>query len=839
MSFNGLNFDDFYKDKKQKEEKDGVASSKVLSFDDFYKKKKDTPEPVKTSNPERNPFIRRDILDRQEAISAPKPRDFNLTKADPNSTVGKIQGAIKRNFFNPIKQGLFGDNQERGSADDGILESISNEVKTEGLAGALFPTFFDTKDDRYTEAYDRLVKTSGKTRADELIRKADINFLDAITIDADLTSIEKSAINDIRLSRKVGFIVDAFDLVTTGVGTIAKKLGTTKQFYERLIGRASEETTTTGIRNTLETALPNLKGTTEMDDLVDSVAFANSSDGKQVIQQAQDAFRGTSRTQSEKIVYKDGIPVIQRAQNTAGAIAERDEVRTILRGEGEATRMSNSSAIREDISSGLLPVKTTADDTITVYRLEKVRGGAPVVGERVVTSAEFAEGATSFQAKVSDLVKTSKGDYAYAPKALVIDGRGSTNIFKQASLAGKNAPDVLRTEKKAASAKVVETAKAKRAEELAKKQQIKEIADAKKEPARLKAESDKALKVELDRTRREVIAAKKAKDANVKKLSEQLAQSILDAKKASIDKIAKLNARRKTPARDKAIVTQRAKLQEELRVLRSKTANAKIRETKNLTKETEKIKADTSTRVATQASESKIKKDAADSKVREIDAVENPPKVKKTKEETVKAEPKQVQDKNVVTNTDGSFKELTPVGKGEIRKSALYERVMRKSNEVIDSNALNGASEEYRVAHQEDSIVDALGYIDHVGVDTALDNLTNALRTGTQASPGVLNNAILVALEGRLIEKGAVKNLDKLMRLASQMATLAGKEINILNMLSPDNPLKVLAKTEAAMRTASKSEEQTSRIVKQLQQKLEKGADVKTLAKDAIDKLIC
>jgi hypothetical protein len=162
---------------------------------------------------------------------------------------------------------------------------------------------------------------------------------------------------------------------------------------------------------------------------------------------------------------------------------------------------------------------------------------------------------------------------------------------------------------------------------------------------------------------------------------------------------------------------------------------------------------------------------------------------------------------------------------------------MQKSNEVVDSNVLSDADEVYRVAHQEDSIVDALGYIDKVGVDAALDSLTTALRTGSQVADGVLNNAVLVALEGRLLEKGAVKNLDKLMRLASQVATKAGQDINILNMMSPDNPLRVLAKTEKAMKIASKSKDKTDMIVKQLQKKLEKGTNTKAIAKEAVDSI--
>ncbi len=116
------------------------------------------PAPTKTPDP----FAFRKILERDEVISASPRRRFDLTQAPSDSIVGKIQRAIKENFFDPIKKGLFGSPRERLMVEElpeGANPLLSS-LETEGFARTIFPTFFDTDAERFSEAFDSLVKTS-------------------------------------------------------------------------------------------------------------------------------------------------------------------------------------------------------------------------------------------------------------------------------------------------------------------------------------------------------------------------------------------------------------------------------------------------------------------------------------------------------------------------------------------------------------------------------------------------------------------------------------------------------------------------------------------------------
>jgi len=138
-----------------------------------------------------------------------------------------------------------------------------------------------------------------------------------------------------------------------------------------------------------------------------------------------------ARTEAQKIVYKDGIPVLQATPTSTAdeLVSFREEVRNILRGAKEEARLSNPDILADEIRAGSLPFKQAADGTVEVFtttNIPRLRNG-----ERVSLSEELAADilggtARSFTANVDDLVRLPDGTFAYAPKKFINDSAEPT-----------------------------------------------------------------------------------------------------------------------------------------------------------------------------------------------------------------------------------------------------------------------------------------------------------------------------------------------------------------------------------------------------------------------------
>jgi len=289
-----------------------------------------------------------------------------------------------------------------------------------------------------------------------------------------------------------------------------------------------------------------------------------------------------SKTEAADIITQGKIPMLNRG--VGSVLSDRMELASILRGEREQSRFDNPRIVEAERISGTIPKGVTADSDINVYRLDG-RSGALRVGERVTANPFIADvygGRINPETtmKAGDMVRTSKGDYVYAPKS-EIQARPklppvSTNVDKAVRTQVKNreglqdkarqnkGKEAMRIKEEPArlakEAKAKADAQQKAADELVAKQEaaaVKQAADLDTKVKTIQAEGKSKVAAETARVAKEKVRISKEIAAVTKKLREDLDAAKLD------------NVKRKAT---KTTPLQKAKEQ-----IRFKNLNARIR----------------------------------------------------------------------------------------------------------------------------------------------------------------------------------------------------------------------------------------------------------------------
>lgn len=130
-----------------------------------------------------------------------------------------------------------------------------------------------------------------------------------------------------------------------------------------------------------------------------------------------------SQTDAARIITHGDIPIIDRSSDAL--FKDRQEVASIMRGQGEANRFTDPRILEAERIAGTVDKAVTPESDLNIYRLDG-RDGPMRVGERVTANPHIADvygGRINPEAtvKAADLVRTSKGDYVYAPKNSIVE----------------------------------------------------------------------------------------------------------------------------------------------------------------------------------------------------------------------------------------------------------------------------------------------------------------------------------------------------------------------------------------------------------------------------------
>lgn len=366
------------------------------------------------------------ILERNEIISAPQKRGFDRatgTVIPPGggSYLSSLRGQLTSLADKiPLLQPLFGSSQSKRFLDD--ESSLLKQIKGEGIVGVLFNNLLMPPEEKVTRDYESLVRSGvDKATADKLASWRH-GFADA---DYKPTALQLDTLRDASLERGIWSMLELLDAVTLGrvsgvTGVIRSGLlGAEKTALSKTL---AEATSRTQMRDALIERYPQLKGTQELERIIDlgqkihsnPIAFdseisASARAGRQVLQA-----EAIADTAAQQALYRTGTPALRTVAGTAeDALVARQGITAALRGEREALRLSQPDVLASEIKSGSIPLKTTADDTIEVFSIGRRTG----IGEQVTPVKELAtDGARSFKVAVDDLVRLDDGTFTYIPK---------------------------------------------------------------------------------------------------------------------------------------------------------------------------------------------------------------------------------------------------------------------------------------------------------------------------------------------------------------------------------------------------------------------------------------
>lgn len=257
-----------------------------------------------------------------------------------------------------------------------------------------------------------------------------------------------------------------------------------------------------------------------------------------------------SKTEAARIITHGDIPVIDRS--TDRLLLERKELSAILRGEAEKNRFTEPRILQAERIAGTIDKDVTPDSDLNIYRLDG-RSGAMRVGERVTANPHIADvfgGRINPEAtvKAGDLVRTSKGDYIYAPKEAIVSR--------------PKLPPVTTAVDKTIREQVTNREKLQVKELKAKGKEAIRIAE---EPARLKKEAEELALKEQEEAEKAVI--KRQKDAEESFIRDKRQADEAFAREEKNVKIAKIrltNEIKKTEAnRIKALAEEKSRIKAE------------------------------------------------------------------------------------------------------------------------------------------------------------------------------------------------------------------------------------------------------------------------------------
>lgn len=371
------------------------------------------------------------------SLSAPKTETSSLSQPTfserealrrSSEEFVRSTGAPARDFFRrelgSLGTFLFGESEDlfRGKSlrekpdNEGMISSIQGELKARGVFRFLYQNSFKEESERVLEGA-AVLNQQGYDRSEATNLATQYYQQGEDTVPENVRLTLKS--ND--LTTKAWTAVEVLDF-SPFLSRFTKTAG--KTFVRETLKQSMLANNATEARRILAEAFPKIEGTRELDELVQiSRTLRDPVEGDRFLSEVMELGQRTpveTTTQAQRVFYENGIPVLRGAAETPARelVQLRDEIRTILRGGREETRLSNADILADEIKAGSLPFESTVDDTVDVFFRSGDAGG---VGTRVSLSRDLAEslgeGTTrSFRANVDDLVRLDDGTFVYAPK---------------------------------------------------------------------------------------------------------------------------------------------------------------------------------------------------------------------------------------------------------------------------------------------------------------------------------------------------------------------------------------------------------------------------------------
>lgn len=775
--------EDFEKFRKPKEQE----SSRVQlpSFEDVRKtlKQIESAPKVETTpiqnRDERNLAKLREEISKGSSISAPTGNEIPLIDS---SSILKDKSSDKQGFrmsdliIPEIRKGF---DQSFGKAESGSASDVYTEM---------IPSFGKNRAFEIANAYQNGPDVFGYPKG------------------VQMTDVEKNQFDGWKQKHWALLTLDASDLLGVGIAIKGGASFLSRTGLRRAVSTTSKLDNVKDIHEALLRQLPDLKGTSELDDVTDIIIASRDQNPDKLAQIVQKRVENTTltprpelATEAQRVTYENGVPVLRKTTPDT-LLTRRSDTMEAIKGNREALRLSNADILSQEIKAGTLSTKTTAEDTISVWRVaaqgRRIRNGEEVsLVESFAKSLGEGTAPKKIEVAVSDLIRLPDGTFTFAPERLIKEApvlKFTKNLPKEViETTKKKEADIVA--KKLAKQEAERTAK-REAAASAERQLMKPVEEAK---ARLKALEEKASTIKVE-SQKKIIGVQNM----TTKESERLRKTVIDGtakinkttrtakQEASLKHVKKLNQAKTKLQKQK----EKIRYQNELASLTEKGRKAKAELKNSVSKSSLEMKAQSKERI------SALKKERADnlkSANKELkDSKGETQAILKAASETPST--KSPGETGAKRSARGSSKEsLKPVGEGAIKESKLYESVQERVREVRKGlgETINSKEYElYREATNKDQLAKASKFIANNDVGETIKLLETALRTGGDAVPGILNNSLLIALEPELLKSGMAKYADSLLRLSSRLSTRMGQELQILSVMDRNNPLIVLAR---------------------------------------------
>ena len=482
-------------------------------------------------------------------VSFGAEQDFNIKKGIDEMLAKKNEPEVSKNLYgifggnNIITKFLFG----KGSDPESIGKEkgyFTETLPERGIIG--FFTGDLLKSDHETAAQLYEVFINNGMDANEAFKKSNEAVLQGKAI--GLSPEQQNAYMQWDKWEKIGTVIDTvflgLDILSAGGSQVVKaglKQGTRSAMAEAL-KVAAEKGSRAEVRNVLIKQYPKVKGTEELEKMIDVVEntpddfswlkvrneFRNSKVFKDLAN-TTDTTAVDKITEAQKVFYQNGIPVVKTvAGNADSAYDARQSIRSVLRGEKEAQRLTDLSVFSSEVKAGSLPSDITLADSVEVYRIGG-SGRRMKVGDQVTLSKELAgEGADSFKVPLRDLVRLEDGTFTNVPSELIGKDlspsiKAVRDVVTREKVAKREADDALRAE--------MEQIARKQAEKQAEEEMLKKAA---------KEEADKVAQIEkLTKAKEIVDSVKGLKKTSISKLNNSV-EAAAKAIQTNENKITKL-----------------------------------------------------------------------------------------------------------------------------------------------------------------------------------------------------------------------------------------------------------------------------------------------------------
>jgi len=565
-----------------------------------------------------------------------------------------------------------------------------------------------------------------------------------------------------------------------------------------------------------------------------------------------------SKTEAADIVTKGKIPMLNR--NVDSIVSDRMELASILKGEREQSRFDNPRIVQAERIAGTIDKDVTADSNVNVYRLDG-RDGPLRVGERVTANPHIADvygGRINPETtmKAGDMVRTSKGDYVYAPKA-DIEARPklppvSTNVDKavrtqvkgreglQAKERQSKGKEAMRIKEEPArlakEAKAKADAQQKASDELTAKQEaaaVKMSNDLETKVKTIQAEGKSKVAAETTRVAEEKVRISKEIAAVTKKLREDL-----DA--AKLDNVKRKEANKKKKATPLQVAKEQIRFKNQNAKIRAKAIADKKKLNEKVTDSTKEIEQQARKDVIAARAEGKLEKANQETKNAEASAA-TPPKKKATKKASTKETPTEkveAKKQSITTET-----KTTLIGTKRVKSESIIKNAVQEARE--NSNKAQELDQD--VTFQEGTtFVEQRKLSAELLAERGFDESLLFARQATDVELnklGIARSALYEVLYKTVIKEGQFdKFRDELESLAIMVAdevSVAAQKSSIHRLATQNDPFRRVAALKKAILEREKKVRGSvfTKEVDELYAKIQKAGSVEDVNKIINDNL--